>query len=103
MANRKQQFKCFDSLPAKLREILANAAFPWDATLIAEAIDLGVSPDLVLSKILEDERRRLPIDNYVMYGPEHPGSAPNVQPNLLKFYHYPINRTYWWTRPSRPS
>jgi hypothetical protein len=98
MRTLKKQFDCFDRLPPKLRHVLANAAFDWDATLVAEALDLGAVPEAVTVRILEDERRRLPIDNYVMYGPDHPGSARNVQANWLKYYHYPVTRNYWWGR-----
>jgi hypothetical protein len=98
MSNLKRQFQCFDALPSKLRAVLANAAFDWDATLLAEAIELGASAEALLLRILEDERRRLPIDNFVMYGPQHPGSAPTVQANWLRYYHYPVQGAYWWGR-----
>jgi hypothetical protein len=70
MANLKKQFDCFDALPGNLRTVLANAAFDWDASLVAEALQLGAAAEGVASRIREDERRRLPIDNYVMYGPD---------------------------------
>jgi hypothetical protein len=98
MANLKKQFDCFDALPGNLRTVLANAAFDWDASLVAEALQLGAAAEGVASRIREDERRRLPIDNYVMYGPDHPGSARNVQANWLRYYHYPAKSGYWWGR-----
>ena len=94
----KKQFECYDALPANLRETLANAAFDWDATLVAQALDLGAGADGVLARILEDEQRRLPIDTYVMYGPDHPGAPRDVQPNWLRYYHYAARNSYWWVR-----
>ncbi|ACB96288.1 DUF6525 family protein [Beijerinckia indica] len=98
MGRLKKQFDCYDRLPETLRTVLANAAFDWDATLVAEALDLGAPPEGVIARIREDERRRLPIDNYVMYGPAHPQAAASVQANWLKYYHYPLTREYWWVR-----
>jgi hypothetical protein len=98
MSSLKRQFQCFDALPSKLRAVLANSAFDWDATLFSEAIELGASPDALLSRVLEDEQRRIPIDNYIMYGPDHPGSARTVQLNWLKYYKYPLQGSYWWRR-----
>lgn len=98
MARRKRQFDCFDRLPAPLRSVLANAAFDWDATMIAEGLDVGASAELLAERIVADDRRRLPVDNYVMYGPEHPGAAPHVPPNTLKFYRYPAGPRFWWVR-----
>lgn len=96
MARLKRQFDCFDRLPAQLRAVLANAAFDWDATLIAEVLDLGTAAETLAARITEDDRRRLPVDNYVMYGPEHPGAPPHVPVNTLKFYRYPAKPSYWW-------
>ncbi|MGB8278672.1 MAG: DUF6525 family protein [Methylovirgula sp.] len=98
MARLKRQFDCFDRLPPKLRDVLANAAFDWDATLIAEVLDLGTAAEALAARIAEDDRRRLPVDNYVMYGPEHPGAAAHVPANTLKFYRYPAKPGYWWGR-----
>lgn len=98
MARLKRQFDCFDRLPPKLRDTLANAAFDWDATLIAEVLDLGTAAELLAARIVEDDRKRLPIDTYVMYGPEHPGAPRHVPPNTLKFYKYPARPSYWWGR-----
>lgn len=98
MRHLKKQFGCYDDLPAKLRAVLADAAFDWDATLVAEALGLGAAADGVAARIREDERRRLPIDNYVMYGPDHPGAARNVSVSWLRHYHYPVKPGYWWGR-----
>jgi len=98
MRNLKKQFDCYDRLPLELRQTLANTAFDWDATLVAEALDLGTAPEGIISRIIEDERRRLPIDNYVSYGPHHPGAATSVQANWLRYYQYPAKRDYWWGR-----
>jgi hypothetical protein len=98
MRHLKKQFDCYDALPASLRTVLAEAAFDWDATLVAEALGLGASEDGIAARIREDERRRLPIDNYVMYGPDHPGAARNVQTTWLRHYHYPVKAGYWWGR-----
>jgi hypothetical protein len=98
MSNLKKQFDCYDSLPFVLRTVLAEAAFDWDATLVAEALSLGAAAEGIAARIREDERRRLPIDNYVMYGPDHPGSARNVQAAWLKYYHYPAHAGFWWGR-----
>lgn len=94
----KKQFDCYDALPSKLRETLANAAFDWDATLVAQALELGAVAEGVMARILEDEQRRLPIDTYVMYGPDHPGAARKVQANWLRYYHYAARSSYWWVR-----
>lgn len=98
MRQLKKQFACYDALPATLRAVLADAAFDWDATLVAEALGLGAAADGIAARIVEDDRRRLPIDNYVMYGPDHPGAARNVQTNWLRHYHYPGKSGYWWGR-----
>ena len=103
MRNLKRQFDCYDSLPAALRQALAEAAFDWDATMIAEALDVGIPSEVLLTRVRDDEKRRLPIDNYVMYGPEHPGSAMNVKPEALQYYRYPIARYYWWAHLPRPT
>ncbi|WP_036257342.1 DUF6525 family protein [Methylocapsa aurea] len=98
MRTLKKQFDCYDALPSNLRKILANAAFDWDAALVAQALELGAAAEGIIARILEDERRRLPIDAYVMYGPDHPGAARNVQANWLRYYHYPAKTGYWWAR-----
>ncbi len=98
MARLKRQFDCFDRLPPTLRDTLANATFDWDATLIAEVLELGTAADALAARIAEDDRRRVPVDNYVMYGPLHPGSPAHVPANTLKFYRYPTRPNYWWGR-----
>ncbi|WP_026606272.1 DUF6525 family protein [Methylocapsa acidiphila] len=99
MRNLKKQLDCFDRLPASLRATLANAAFDWDATLVASALEVGAAAEGVIARILDDEQRRLPIDAYVMYGPDHPGAARSVQANWLRYYHYPARSGgYWWNR-----
>ena len=98
MGNLKKQFDSYDALPGKLRRTLANAAFDWDATLVAQALELGAAVEGIIARILEDERRRLPIDAYVMYGPDHPGAARNVRADWLRYYHYPAKAGYWWDR-----
>lgn len=103
MARLKRQFDCFDRLPAPLRETLAQAAFDWDATLIAEVLDLGTPPETLAARIVADDQRRLPVDTYVMYGPEHPSAPAYVPPNTLKFFKYSAQPSYWWGRAYRAS
>jgi hypothetical protein len=97
-ARLKRQFDCYDRLPPQLREMLANANFDNDATMFAEALDVGISADLLRSRFMSEEAKRLPVDNYVMYGPEHPGSAKSVQEAQLKYFHYTLRRYFWWSK-----
>jgi hypothetical protein len=101
MGNLKKQFDSYDALPSKLRGTLANAVFDWDATLVAEALELGAAVEGIIARILEDEQRRLPIDAYVMYGPDHPRAARSVRADWLRYYRYPAKAGYWWGHRSQ--
>ncbi len=99
MSNRlKRQFDCYDRLPPQLRDMLANANFDNDATMFAEALDVGIAADLLRSRFLSEEAKRLPVDNYVMYGPEHPGSAKSVAEAQLRYFHYTLRKYFWWSK-----